>query len=175
MLHSFEDDPRTPLQREIDLDSADVTISMYAVTDRAGERKARSVFRAESTDWVAVTGTYRQFRAESGFSSPGMPAYEEAGHVWVIADKASSAGILRIAGAAEVHPNRDGGELAWVWVHPLRRGSGKQFTPSLVNRLLEEYGTITALEEDVNNGALTAAGRHFLQNYFQPRSPNCRN
>lgn len=67
MMHCFEEDPRTQLQLQADLDCLDVTISMYAVDDHDGKRKAGSVFRAEQDDWNAVTGTYRQFKAESGF------------------------------------------------------------------------------------------------------------
>lgn len=167
MLHLFEEDPRTNSQRQADLDCLDVTISMYAVDDHGGKRKALSVFRAERGDWVAVSGTYRQFKAESGFSSLGIPSYEEAGEVWVVTDSASSGfGVLRIAGAAEVHRTPDGGELAWVWVHPLRRGSKKTYTLRLANRLRDEYGTLIPLSEDIASGAITPAGRRFLDHHF---------
>jgi hypothetical protein len=166
MLHSFEEDPRTSSQVQVDLDCVDVTISMYAVDDRRGERKARSVFRAEREDWTAVTGTYRQFKEESGFSSLGMPSYEEAGEVWVVTDKPSGAGVLLIAGAAEVHRTSNGGQLAWIWVHPLRRGSKKKYTLWLANRLRDEYGTLIALSEDIINGDITPAGIRFLNHHF---------
>jgi hypothetical protein len=166
MLHSFEEDPRTHSQLQADLDCVDVTISMYAVDDHDGARKARSVFRAERQDWIAVTGTYRQFKEESGFSSLGMPNYEEAGEVWVVTDNSSGVGVLRIAGAAEVHRTPDGGQLAWVWVHPLRRGSKKKFTLWLANRLRDDYGTLIPLSDDIINGNITAAGLRFLDNHF---------
>ena len=100
---------------------------MYTVDNHDGKRKAQSVFRAERGDWNAVMETYHQFKAESGFSSYGFPSYEEAGEVWVVTDSTPSGSrVLRIAGAAEVHRTPDGGELAWIWVHPLRRGSMKK-------------------------------------------------
>ena len=172
MLHSFEDDPRTSTQQQIDLDSLSVTISMYAVDDHDGKRKAQSVFRAEQGDWNAVTGTYRRFKAESGFSSYGCPSFEKAGEVWLITDATSSgSGVLRIAGAAEVHRTPDGGELAWVWVHPLRRGSEKKYTLRLADRLRDEYGTLVPLPEDIDSGAITPAGRSFLDRRFPTPQP----
>lgn len=172
MSHHFEEDPRTKSQLEADLDFLDVTISMYAVDNHGGKRNARSVFRAEPGDWNAVMGTYHQFKAESGFSSFGFPSYEEAGEVWVVTDSMSSGfGVLRIAGAAEVHRTPDGGELAWIWVHPLRRGSQKKYTLWLANRLREEYGTLIPLPEDITNGAITSAGRRFLDHHFPTPRP----
>lgn len=172
MSHHFEEDPRTRPQLEADLDFLDVTISMYAVDDHGGERKACSVFRADRGDWNAVKGTYRQFRAESGFSSFGCPSYEEAGEVWLVTDSMSSGpGVLRIAGAAEVHPTADGGELAWVWVHPLRRGSKKRYTSRLANQLRDEYGTLIPLPEDITSGDITPAGRRFLDHHFPTSQP----
>lgn len=166
MLHLFEEDPRTRNQLEADLDSLDVTISMYAVDDHSGKRKAQSVFRAEPGDWNAVKGTYRQFKAETGFSSCGIPSYEEAGEVWVVTDSMPGFGILRIAGAAEVHRTPDGGELAWVWVHPLRRGSQKRYTLRLADRLREQYGTLIPLPEDTSSGDITPAGQRFFDHHF---------
>lgn len=172
MLHSFEDDPRTSTQKQVDLDSLDVTISMYGVDDHDGKRKDQSVFRAERGDWNAVTGTYRQFKAESGFSSYGFPSYEKAGEVWLVTDAGrAGVGALRIAGAAEVHRTPDGDKLAWVWVHPLRRGSEKKYTPRLANRLRDEYGTLVPLPEDINFEAITPAGRRFLDRYFPTPQP----
>lgn len=166
MLHMFEEDARTSSQLQADLDCVDLTISMYAVSDRDGERKAGSVFRAEREDWIAVRGTYRQFKAESGFSSLGMPSHEEAGEVWLVTDKSSGVGVLRIAGAAEVHRTPVAGELAWVWVHPLRRGSKNTYTRWLASRLRHEYGTLIPLPEDLVSGHITPAGRRFLDHYF---------
>lgn len=172
MLHSFEDDPRTSNQQQIDLDSLSVTISMYAVDDHGGKRKAQSVFRAEQGDWNAVTGTYRQFKAETEFSSFGMPSYADAGEIWVVTDaRPPGVGVLRIAGAAEVHRTPDGGKLAWVWVHPLRRGFEKKYTQRLAARLHYEYGALDPLPEDIAFGAITPAGRRFLERYFPTPQP----
>lgn len=173
MTHRFEYDPRTPEQRAADLDSPRVTVSMYAVDDHNGTRKEASVFRAGKPDWEpAVSATYRQFTTETGFENPGMPSFQEAGDVWLVADTGTlGSGYVRVAGAAEVCPKGDGGELRWVWMHPLRRGSEKSlarrgFEPSLtqrlVNRLLEEYGTIVPSPEEI-----TPAGQRFLESYFQ--------
>lgn len=172
MLHLFEEDPRTNNQQKIDLDSLSVTISMYAVDDHGGKRNAQSVFRAEQGDWNAVTGTYRQFKVETEFSSLGMPSYADAGEVWVVTDARSpGVGVLRIAGAAEVHRTPDGGKLAWVWVHPLRRGSKKKYTQRLADRLRDEYGTLVPLPEDIDSGAITPAGRSFLGRHFPTPQP----
>lgn len=111
MQHQFEDDPRLPKQLERDLDSMDVTISMYAVEDHEGTRSSQSVFRAESSDWNAVKGTFRQFRTETGFSSCGMPSYEDAGHVWLVSDTWSGSGILRVAGPPKSIP----GMMRFSW------------------------------------------------------------
>lgn len=171
MLHFFEADPRTHNQLKVDLDSLDVTISMYAVKDQNGKRKPRSVFRADREDWIAVEGTYRQFKEESEFSSCGIPSYEAAGEVWVVTDAPSGTGVLRIAGAAEVHRTPDGGHLAWVWVHPLRRGPAKKYTLRLANRLRDEYGNLVPLPEDIGFGTITPAGRRFLDRHFPSPEP----
>lgn len=173
MTHRFESDQRTAEQCAADLDSPRVTVSMYAVDDQNGMRKEGSVFRAGKPDWEpAVSGTYRQFTAETGFDNLGMPSFQEAGDVWLVADTGTlGSGYIRVAGAAEVCPKGNGGELRWVWMHPLRRGSERSlahrgFEPSLtqhlVNRLLEEYGTIVPSPEKN-----TPAGRRFLESYFQ--------
>lgn len=165
MSHSFEKDPRKKLQREADLDSVDVTISMYAVRDHKGERKPHSVFQAEKSDWVAAEGTYRQFTAETEFDAYGLPSYEQAGEVWLVTDRGTPGpGLLRVSGAAEVQRTKTGGELAWIWIHPLRRGSGsdKKYTKQLAERLRSEYGTVAPLPTDT----LTPAGRRFLKKYF---------
>lgn len=130
------------------------------------------MFRAERDDWNAVVGTYRPFRTETEFSSLGMPSYADAGHVWVVTDARSpGVGVLRIAGAAEVHRTPDGGKLAWVWVHPLRRGSKKKYTQRLADRLRDEYGTLVPLPVDIDAGAITPAGRRFLDRHFSTPKP----
>lgn len=167
MSHSFDQDARTDMQRMADLDSLDVTISMYAVTDKQGDRRTRSVFRAEQCDWVAVEGTFRQFKADSGFSSFGPPSFEDEGEVWLVSDGGKpGAGVLRVAGAAEVYRTAAGAKLAWIWIHPLRRGSNEQYITRLVEQLRAEYGTVAPLPEDIVNNAFTPAGRRFLEKYF---------
>lgn len=163
MAHWFEKDSRTENQRAADLNDPLVTISMYAVDDHGETRKRSSVFKAEATDWEpVVSGTYRQFIAETGFDNPGMPSYQEAGDVWLVADTwTPGAGVVRVAGAAEVRRKGDHGELMWVWMHPLRRGSKKELTQRLVNRLGEEYGTIVSSPE-----RNTPAGERFLEFHF---------
>lgn len=163
MGHWFEKDPRTDNQRAADLDSPRVTVSMYAVDDHGGARKECSVFKAEETDWdPAVLGTYRQFIAETGFGNPGMQSYQEAGDVWLVADAGTlGSSVVRVAGAAEVRRQDDGGELMWVWMHPLRRGKKEELTQRLVDRLREEYVTIVPSPEEI-----TPAGGRFMQRYF---------
>lgn len=163
MSHWFEEDARTDNQRAADLDSPRVTVSMYAVDDRDGARKRSSVFKAEKADWEpAVSGTYRQFTAETGFDNPGMQPYEEAGTVWLVADTGTpGAGVVRIAGAAEVRRKDDRGELMWVWMHPLRRGKREALTQRLVDRLREEYVKIVPSRETI-----TPAGERFMHRYF---------